>query len=48
MLGAIGLTVLAGCASFTVRPQSLVTSTVTVTATSGSLQHAATFSLTTQ
>jgi hypothetical protein len=48
MLGVIGLTVLAGCASFTVRPQSLVTSTVTVTATSGSLQHAATFSLTTQ
>jgi hypothetical protein len=48
MLGAIGLTLLAGCASFTVRTQNLVTSTVTVTATSGSLQHAATFSLTTQ
>jgi hypothetical protein len=44
---AIGLAALTGCAGFTVRSQgALVTSTVTVTAQAGSLQHAATLSLT--
>jgi hypothetical protein len=45
--GIAGLSVLTGCGSSTPPPPAPVTSSVTVTATAGSLQHAATFSLTT-
>ncbi len=47
VIGTIGLMLLAGCASFHIRNSSPATSTVTVTGSSGSLQHGATFSLTT-
>jgi hypothetical protein len=46
LIAALGLTLVNGCAGFTVRPQSVVTQTVTVTATSGSLTHTANLSLT--
>lgn len=48
LLTTLAVALLNGCAGLTIRPQNPVTQTVTVTATSGSLTHTATFSLTTE